>query len=71
MKSMFQYVENIIMGLAMSNYFKLIVAGGRHFEDYTLLKAKLDIALKNVADNYDIVIISGEASGADTLGSMQ
>lgn len=48
--------------------FKIIVAGGRYFEDYNLLKKKLDIALSNIVDNFNIVIISGEARGADTLG---
>lgn len=46
--------------------FRVIVAGTRFFNDYNLLKRKLDIILKNVTD--EIVIISGMADGADLLG---
>ena len=45
---------------------KLIIAGTRTFDDYNLLKTKLNILLKNVDE--EIVIVSGKASGADTLG---
>lgn len=45
---------------------KLIVAGTRTFNDYELLKSKLDFLLKNIKE--EIFIISGKASGADTLG---
>lgn len=46
--------------------FRVIVAGGRDFNDYGLLKRKMDIILKNVTDK--VVIVSGTASGADKLG---
>lgn len=45
---------------------KVIVAGGRHFENYTLLKFKLNEILKNVQE--EIIIVSGGAPGADALG---
>jgi len=45
--------------------FKVIIAGSRTFNDYELLKTKLDHILKN---KKDIVIISGTANGADKLG---
>jgi hypothetical protein len=45
---------------------KLIVAGGRWFNDYDLMKNKLDFILKNTTESIEIV--SGKASGADTLG---
>ena len=45
---------------------KVIVAGGRNFQDYALLKAKLDKILHDVNDSIEIVC--GEANGADTLG---
>ena len=46
--------------------FKVIIAGTRNFNDYNLLKKKLDKILSNITD--DIVIVSGKARGADTLG---
>jgi hypothetical protein len=45
---------------------RLIVAGGRFFNDYTLMKRKLDIILSKVEE--PIEIVSGKANGADTLG---
>ncbi len=45
--------------------FKVIVAGGRGFADYDLLKSKLD----NLLVDRDLVeIVSGTARGADKLG---
>jgi len=44
---------------------KVIVAGGRDFNDYPLLCAKLDLYLSNLKG---IQIISGNAKGADYLG---
>ena len=46
--------------------FKVIVAGGRDFNNYELLKNKLDILLSNISD--EIIIVSGKARGADSLG---
>ncbi len=46
---------------------RLIVAGGREFNNYSLLKNKLDFYLQNT-DNKDIEIVSGKARGADSLG---
>ena len=47
--------------------YKVIVAGCRDFADYELLKEKCDFYLQNQKPE-DIVIVSGHASGADTLG---
>lgn len=44
----------------------IVVAGGRDFNDYDLLKRKLDYYLQNVEP--PIIIVSGCAPGADTLG---
>lgn len=44
---------------------RVIIAGGRHFEDYKLLKFKCNEILKNVIE--EILIVSGGAKGADTL----
>lgn len=49
--------------------FKIIVAGGRSFNNYDLLEQKLDYYLSSkINEGYDIVIISGTAKGADSLG---
>ena len=48
---------------------KVIIAGGRDFKDYKLLKEKCDFYLsKAIADKDNIIIISGTANGADKLG---
>jgi hypothetical protein len=47
--------------------FKVIVAGSRGFNDYDLLKAKLDIILSSIQED-EIEIVSGTAYGADQLG---
>lgn len=44
---------------------KVIVAGGRDFDDYPLLCRKLDAILSRQTD---IQIVCGEARGADSLG---
>lgn len=46
--------------------FKVIIAGGRDFDNYDLLKTKLDKILSNISD--EIIIVSGKARGADSLG---
>lgn len=45
---------------------RLIIAGGREFNDYELLKEKLDNLLIN--NTNDVEIVSGKARGADSLG---
>lgn len=45
--------------------FKVIVAGSRDFNDYELLKPKLDALLQN---KDSVQIVSGGARGADSLG---
>ena len=45
----------------------LIVAGGRDFTDYKLLKEKLDFLLSNT-DKEEVTILCGMARGADLLG---
>ena len=46
---------------------RIIVCGGRNFTDYKLLKRKLD-KLTSKLDKSKLVILSGHAKGADTLG---
>lgn len=45
----------------------LIVAGGRDFTNYKLLKERLDFLLSNT-DKEDVTILCGMARGADLLG---
>ena len=48
---------------------RLVIAGGRDFIDYDLLKKWCDYYLeKRIQSGEQIVIISGGARGADTLG---
>lgn len=47
--------------------FYCIVAGSRHFTDYALMENKLDKIFQN---KNDVVIISGGATGADTLAEL-
>lgn len=46
--------------------FRVIIAGGRDFDDYQLLKATMDKLLCNITD--EITVVCGQAKGADTLG---
>lgn len=46
--------------------FRVIIAGGRNFNDYKLLCEVMDILLSNITDT--IQIVCGMARGADTLG---
>ena len=46
---------------------KVIIAGGRDFSDYELLKKKCDSILSNKKLS-DITIVSGCARGADDMG---
>ena len=48
--------------------YKIIIDGGRDFMDYNLLKEKTDKILQEKKVTHKIVIISGCARGADTLG---
>lgn len=53
----------------MFKYYKLIVAGGRDFDDYKLMSSKLEKIRKAVWDTADdLEIVCGKARGADTLG---
>lgn len=46
--------------------FKVIIAGGRDFSDYSLLREKSLFFLQKKMPN--VIIVSGHASGADLLG---
>jgi len=51
----------------MKKDFRVIIAGGRDFNDYNNLKIFCDKVLKNKKDS-NIIILSGTARGADKLG---
>lgn len=49
--------------------FKLIIAGGRDFNDRQLLADSLDVlAYGELSIDYEVSIVSGMARGADRLG---
>lgn len=48
--------------------FKVVVAGGRDYNDFKQLTSTLDGLLRNKAKTHKIVIVSGKAKGADRLG---
>lgn len=49
----------------MAEQFRVIIAGGREFNDYELLSTKCDFFFSN---RRPTAIVCGEARGADTLG---
>ena len=48
--------------------YRVIIAGGREFQDYALLKEKCEYYLQNKLQSDNVIIVSGHASGADSLG---
>jgi hypothetical protein len=46
--------------------YRIIIAGSRGFNDYNLLKEKCDYLIQSISA--EIVIVSGNANGADKLG---
>lgn len=48
--------------------YKIIVAGGRKFDDYKRLKKELDEIIEGLPTD-DIEIVCGGANGADALGA--
>lgn len=55
--------------VSASKEFRLIIAGGRDFDDYDLLRKNCDFLLsKRVEAGYTITVISGKARGADSMG---
>lgn len=52
----------------MEKPYRIIIAGSRDFNDYVLLKTECDKFIAVTPDDRQIVIISGGAKGADSLG---
>lgn len=47
---------------------RIIIAGGRDFTDYPLLREKCDRILSHASQSQKIIVVSGTARGADSLG---
>ena len=57
--------------MLLPGQIRLIVAGTRTFDDYVLMREKLDRIILGLQEDYSgapVVIISGNAKGADQLG---
>lgn len=48
--------------------FRVVIAGGRHFNDYPMLAKFMDNILREKVLTHRILIVSGKARGADSLG---
>jgi len=48
--------------------FKVVIAGGRNFNNYPMLKSKLDNLLHGKLLTSKVIIVCGGARGADALG---
>lgn len=48
--------------------YRVIIAGGRDFNDYTMLKETVDEFLDDKFQTHNVIIVSGHAAGADALG---
>lgn len=49
------------------NEFKLIVSGGRDFNNNALLSTELEYVVNKLLTPYDVSLVSGMAKGADML----
>lgn len=52
----------------MTNDYRVIIAGCRNFYNYVTLKDRCEYYLQNKMQTHNVIIVSGHASGADTLG---
>lgn len=50
--------------------YRIIIAGGRDFDDYSLLQSKCLPIIERQMVNHDVIIMSAHAKGADLLGEM-
>lgn len=48
--------------------YKVIIAGGRYFNNYELLQERCDNYLSDKIASHNVTVISGHATGADALG---
>ncbi len=47
---------------------KVVIAGSRDYNNYDEAKQYIDFCLSNIRDENNIIIVSGCATGADTIG---
>lgn len=52
----------------MEKKYRLIIAGGRDFNDYDYLQRCCMPVIDKLRNDYDVVVVSGHAEGADMLG---
>ena len=50
------------------NSYRVVIAGCRIFYNYVTLKERCEYYLQNKMQTHNVIIVSGHASGADTLG---
>ena len=60
--------EQLNQEAAPMKEFRLIVAGGRDFDDYTRLHSRVFAIAEEAGDNAAVSLVSGMARGADALG---
>ena len=48
--------------------YRIIIAGGRDFDDYSLLQSKCLPIIERLMADYGVITMSGHAKGADLLG---
>lgn len=48
--------------------YRVIIAGGRDFINYLIVKERCEYYLQNKMKTHNVIIVSGHASGADSLG---
>lgn len=61
-------VADRLRKLQMDNKLKIIVAGGRDFNDKYHLYVTLDTLIRSYADDISVEIVTGGARGADSIG---
>lgn len=54
--------------MSKKDNFKVVIAGSRGFSNYKLLKESCDNALREKKKEYNVIIVSGNAKGADKAG---
>jgi len=54
--------------MAKKENFKVVIAGSRGFSNYKLLKESCNNFLKEKRKTHNIIVVSGGAKGADSLG---
>ena len=52
----------------MPKQYRVIIAGGREYNNYDFLRERCDFYLQNKFNEEDVIIVSGHAKGADALG---